>query len=166
MLTPLYIDMGKRCIIWYNCRVEGVKKYNKQMYNPLIVLEDGVKIQQNCHITCANRIIIGQNTCVSAGVTITDINHRYQDADVAVEHQDLDVKFVIIGADCKIYNGAVILPGVTIGKHCVVGANSVVTSDVPDYCVVVGSPAYIVKRYDFVSNIWKKTDKKGNFIGD
>ena len=119
MLTPQYIDMGKRCIIWYNCRVEGVKKYNKQMYNPLIVLEDGVKIQQNCHITCANRIIIGQNTCVSAGVTITDINHRYQDADVAVEHQDLDVKFVIIGADCKIYNGAVILPGVTIGKHCV-----------------------------------------------
>lgn len=166
MLTPKYIGVGKNCIIWYNCRIEGVTKYNEKTYDPLIVLEDGVKIQQNCHITCANKIVIGANTCISAGVTITDINHRYQNVNVAVENQDLEIKFVSIGADSKIYNGAVILPGVTIGKHCVVGANSVVVYDIPDYCVAVGAPAYIVKRYNFESRIWEKTDKNGNFIGN
>ena len=166
MLSPRYIRVGKGCIIWYNCRVEGVRTYNQMVYEPLIVLEDGVKIQQNCHITCAKSIVIGQNTCISANVTITDINHQYQNINEAVEKQNLEVKSVAIGADCKVYNGAVILPGVTIGKHCVIGANSVVVRNIPDYCVAVGAPAKIIKRYDFESKTWKKTDYNGNFIGD
>lgn len=50
--------------------------------------------------------------------------------------------------------------GATIGKHCVVGANSVVIHDIPDYCVVVG----IVKRYDFATKQWRKTDPQENFL--
>lgn len=164
MLTPRYIDVGDACVIWYNCRIEGVKKYNSKYYNPLITLKNGVRIQQNCHITCANRITIGENTCISANVTITDIDHPYDKIDIPIERQDLEVLFVSIGSDCKIYNGAVVLPGVTIGKHCVIGANSVVSHDIPDYCVAVGVPAHIIKRFDFISNTWKKTDSKGNFL--
>ena len=48
--------------------------------------------------------------------------------------------------------------------NSVVGANSVVTHDIPDYCIAVGSPAYIIKRYNFTSHQWEKTDKKGNFL--
>ena len=54
--------------------------------------------------------------------------------------------------------------GANIGKNVVVGANSVVTHDIPDYCVAVGSPAYIIKRYDFERKEWRKTDKEGCFI--
>ena len=54
--------------------------------------------------------------------------------------------------------------GASIGKHCVIGANSVVIHDIPDYCVAVGAPARIVKRYDFSAQQWRKTDQKGNFI--
>jgi acetyltransferase-like isoleucine patch superfamily enzyme len=64
---------------------------------------------------------------------------------------------VIIGEGCKIYNNTVILPGVELGKHCVVGANSVVLEGVyPDFCIIVGSPAKIIKQYCFISNNWIK----------
>ena len=60
-----------------------------------------------------------------------------------------------IGEDCKIYNNAVILPGVTIGNHSVVGANSLVIEGVyPDFSIIVGSPAKIVRRY--INDKWQK----------
>ena len=86
------------------------------------------------------------------------------DINIPIERQNLVVKDVYIGEDCKIYNGVVILQGVHIGKHCVLGANSVVTKDIPDYCVAVGSPAKIIKRYDFESKLWRKTNSDGSFI--
>ena len=67
---------------------------------------------------------------------------------------------VAIGEDCKIYNNCVILPGVHIGKHCTIGANSVVTHDIPDYCVAVGVPTRIIKRYNFKTQQWEKVEDK------
>ena len=54
--------------------------------------------------------------------------------------------------------------GTILGKQCIVGANSVVRGTFPDYCVIVGAPARIVKRYDEPSKQWRKTDSKGKFI--
>lgn len=152
--TPSAISAGSHVYIGRNGRIEGIKRYNNDCFQPRIILHDRVSIEQNIHLTCAERIEIGANTAIAANVTITDINHPYADVSIPIERQDLEVKPVYIGEDCKIYNGSVILPGVHIGKHCVVGANSVVTHDVPDYCVVVGAPARIVKQYDFVINKW------------
>jgi acetyltransferase-like isoleucine patch superfamily enzyme len=64
---------------------------------------------------------------------------------------------VEIGDGTRISENVCML-GARIGKNCVVGANSVVTSDIPDYCIVVGVPAKIIKRYDFHLNKWIKTD--------
>ena len=52
-----------------------------------------------------------------------------------------------IGDGSWIGTGSVVLPGATIGKHCTIGANSVVTGDIPDYSVAVGAPARVIKRY-------------------
>lgn len=106
------------------------------------------------HLTCAKRIEIGDNTAIAAYVTITDINHPYEDISLPVERQDIQVAPVKIGKDCKIYNNAVILPGVTIGNHVVIGANSVVCHDVPDFCVIVGAPAKVIKKFDFTKKQW------------
>ena len=57
-----------------------------------------------------------------------------------------------------------ILPGTVIGNHVSVGANSVVSGIIPDYSVVVGAPAIVVKRYDEMSKSWRKKDKEGYFI--
>ena len=156
-ITPSAITMGKHVYIGRNGRIEAIKKYNDVCFQPHVILHDRVSIEQNIHLTCAERIEIGANTAIAANVTITDINHPYEDISLPIERQDLEVRPVFIGEECKIYNGSVILPGVHIGKHCVVGANSVVTRDVPDYCVVVGAPARIVKQYDFNTNKWLST---------
>ncbi|MEF1268906.1 DapH/DapD/GlmU-related protein, partial [Vibrio campbellii] len=64
-----------------------------------------------------------------------------------IERQDIDCHDVLIKSGAKVYNNAVILPGVTIGKNSVVGANSVVTRSIPDYSVVTGNPARIIIKF-------------------
>lgn len=165
-ITPRFITLEKNVRIYYHGRIEGIGFYQGKKYNPNIILKQGVSIQQNIHLTCAKSVIIGENTAIAANVTITDIHHPYTDINTPIEQQELEVKSVEIGPDCKIYNNAVILPGTKLGKHVTVGANSVVGGYFPDYCVIVGAPAYIIKRYDSVNGVWKKTDKKGNFISE
>ena len=157
-------DQNGRATIFSNARIEGVKSYMGIAYTPLIILHNGVSIQQNSHITCAERIEIGSNTAIAANVTITDIDHPYEDVNTPIEDQPLIVSPVKIGKDCKIYNNAVILQGTTIGNHCVVGANSVVKGIFPDYSIIVGTPARIVKRYNAGTKSWERTNADGSFI--
>ncbi len=154
MLTPKYIELGEKVCIEHHARIEGIEYYAGVTYNPTIRICDRVSIQQNLHLTCANFIEIGSNTAIAANVTITDIHHPYEDISTPIDKQQLDVKEVVIGEDCKIYNNSVILPGVHIGKHVTIGANSVVSKDIPDYCIAVGAPAKIVKHYDFEKQVW------------
>lgn len=161
--TYRYISIGNATIL-NNARIEGVSRYNDICFSPNIIIHNGVTIQQDLHLTCANKIEIGENTAIAARVTITDIHHPYDDINKPIENQDIVVKEVIIGRDCKIYNGAVILPGVNIGNHVTIGANAVVNKNIPDYCVAVGAPARIIKRYNPVVKQWVKTDKNGNYI--
>ena len=163
-VTPQYISLKEGVSIFYNARIEGVNTYLGKTFSPIIILKKGVTIQQNLHLTCANSIIVGENTAIAANVTITDIHHPYDEIDKPIEHQDIVVKSVEIGSDCKIYNNAVILPGTIIGKHVTVGANSVVNGVFPDYCVIAGAPARMLKRYDHDLMKWRNTDAKGNFI--
>ena len=156
ILTPQFIELGENVYIGHHARIQGIKSYNGDSFQPLIKLNDGVSIQQNIHLTCASSIVIGKNTAIAANVTITDIHHPDDDVTLPIERQRLVVKEVIIGEDCKIYNNAVVLPGVHIGKHVTIGANSVVTRDIPDYSVAVGNPAKVIKMYDFEKNKWVK----------
>ncbi|WP_293912772.1 MULTISPECIES: DapH/DapD/GlmU-related protein [unclassified Sphingobacterium] len=163
-LTPDVISIGSDCYIYKNCRIEGVKEYEGVKYRPSISIGNFVSIQQNLHLTCADNISVGDYVAIAANVTITDIEHPYEDVNIPIEKAHLNVKPVRIGAETKIYNNSVILPGTILGKHCVVGANSVVSGIFPDFCVIVGTPARIVKRYSFKHEMWLRTDKEGNFL--
>jgi acetyltransferase-like isoleucine patch superfamily enzyme len=158
LVTPRCIKMGEDVFIRAHCRIEGVTRYNDKEFSPCIIIRNGVSIEQNLHLTCAGKISIGNDTAIAANVSITDITHPYIDISRSIEKQDIEVSFVEIGPECKIYNNVVILPGVTIGRHCVLGANSVVNKDIPDYSVAVGVPAKVVKRYDFETKTWVKVD--------
>lgn len=155
-LTPSCIFLGDGVYIGRNARIQGILRYNDRHFSPEIHIGDRVSIQQGIHLTCANRIVIGSNTAIAANVTITDIHHPYEDIHVPIEKQDIEVKEVVIGEDCKIYNNSVILPGVHIGRHVTIGANSVVTKDMPDYTVAVGAPARIIREFDFKSGVWER----------
>jgi acetyltransferase-like isoleucine patch superfamily enzyme len=155
-LTPSCISLGDKVLICKNARIEGVSIYEGVKFNPKIIIEDNVSIQQNIHLTCANRITIKKETAIAANVTITDINHPYYDINTPIEKQPIEFDEVIIGEACKIYNNAVILPGVILGKHCVVAANSVVIKgNYDNYSVLAGAPAKIIKQYK--DNKWIKT---------
>lgn len=109
---------------------------------------EGSEIGERCRISIANSLEIGKKVLLSPNVYITDCDHEYRNVDIPVIDQGIVQKNqkVSIGNGSYIGINSVIVGNVTIGKHCVVGANSVVTKDVPDYCVVVGSPARIIKK--------------------
>lgn len=155
-ITPESIILGDRVSIGNNARIEGVQHYEAEKFDPKIILNDGVTIQQNLHLTCAESIEIGKNTAIAANVTITDIHHPYDNIHLPIERQNITTKPVYIGEGCKIYNNVVIMQGTKIGKHCTIGANSVVSGYFDDYCVIVGAPAKIVKKYNSDTEIWEK----------
>ncbi|HBS85005.1 MAG: hypothetical protein A2W91_07200 [Bacteroidetes bacterium GWF2_38_335] len=158
LFTPFCIDCGNNVKIFKSSRIQGVKKYNDNFFSPIIIFENNVTIQQNLHLTCANSIVIGENTAIASNVTITDIHHPYENINIPIERQDIEVKEVIIGKNCKIYNNVVILPGVHIGNHVTIGANSVVNKDLPDFCVAAGAPSKIIRQYNFDTATWEKTN--------
>lgn len=153
-----YIEIGKNVIIRHGLRMEAIDKWNGVEYTPCIKIADNVGIQQNCHITCAESIIIGEYTSILPCVMITDITHQYNDLTVPPGCADIKVNPVSIGKYCMIGFSSAIMPGVKIGDNCIVGANSVVTHDLPNGSVAVGSPAKIIKRYDYLLNRWEKVD--------
>lgn len=165
-LTHEYISIGSGCYIWNDARIEAVTSYANDSFNPHIILEDGVTIQQRCHITAADSLIIGKDTAILFDVMITNIDHEYEDLSMPVANQPLIVKKTQIGENCFIGSGAKIQAGTILGKHCVVGTNAVVRGHFPDYCVIVGVAARIVKRYDEKRGVWRKTDKKGEFVDE
>jgi acetyltransferase-like isoleucine patch superfamily enzyme len=122
-------------------------------YKPEIIIGKGTQIGDYCHITCATKLAIGQSILITQGVLITDSIHVYSDPTTPIINQGLSSTPMSIGDGSWIGNHAAII-GCSIGKHCVVGANAVVTHDVPDYCVVAGSPAKIIKRYDNKTGEW------------
>lgn len=168
-MPPFYLslhemELGKRVLIYDHARIEAIKMYEGHSFQPRIVFHDHVQIQQNIHLTCASHIEVGRFTSLGANVSITDIHHPYENINLPIEKQPIQTREVIIGEDCKIYNNAVILPGTILGKHCTVGANSVVSGTFPDFSVIVGAPAKVVKRYSFTKQSWLKTDHDGNFL--
>lgn len=108
----------------------------------------GSEIGERCRISITNSLEIGDKVLLSPNVYITDCDHEYRNIDIPVIDQGIVQKGqkVLIGDGSYIGINSVIVGNVKIGKHCVIGANSVVTKDVPDYCVVVGSPARVIKN--------------------
>lgn len=128
-----------------------------------LIIGNGTNIGNFNHIYATKSIVIGENVLIADKVYITDNLHQYENINIPIIHQPIkQIGTVIIGDGTWIGENVCVI-GVKIGKNCVVGANSVVTKDIPDYCVVVGSPAYVIKRFCIESNLWKKTNKSGDF---
>jgi serine acetyltransferase len=129
-----------------------------------LVIGKGTCIGNFNHIYATKSIVIGENVLTADKVYISDNLHEYEDIAIPVMHQPIkQIPSVIIGDGTWIGENACII-GVKIGKNCVIGANSTVTKDIPDYCVAVGSPAKVIKRYCLERKMWFKTDENANFI--
>ena len=145
-----HISIGNNVSILDSTILTAIDNYFGKKYNPEIIIEDNVIINPFNHITCINKIHIGTGTLTGKYVTITDNSHgtsSYNEVLSAPLHRPLYSKGpVIIGKNVWIGDKSTILPGVTIGDGAVIGANSVITKDVPTFSIVAGNPAKIIKK--------------------
>ena len=126
--------------------------------SPILQIGDGTSIGNFNHIFATEKIIIGKKVLTADKVYISDNLHSYEDVTIPIMDQKIkQINHVEIGDGTWIGENVCIL-GVKIGKNCVIGANSVVTKDIPDYSVVVGSPAVIIKKFNITANRWEKSD--------
>lgn len=108
----------------------------------------------NNHITAVSDVQIGDHVLTANNVYISDNLHAYEDVERPVMHQPVRLKQAVsIGDGSWIGENACII-GARIGRNCVIGANAVVTRDIPDYSVAVGAPAVVIKQYDPLSQKW------------
>ena len=111
-----------------------------------MVIGSGSWIGQQCFLHSAGGVSIGKNVGIGPGVKIISSYHKANNLKKPILHTQLQFKKVTIEDGSDIGVGAVILPGVTIGKGAIVGAGSVVTKDIPAFCIAVGNPAKVLKK--------------------
>ena len=158
--SPLRIDGARNISIGQNVCV------NKHTWlaclpltghkNPHLKISDGCVIGTFNHIYATQGIVLEDYVLTADKVYISDNGHRYEDIDAPVISQPVkQLGTIRIGTGSWLGENVCVV-GASVGKHCVIGANSVVTNDIPDYCVAVGAPAHVEKRYDFEKKEWVK----------
>lgn len=153
-----FISLGKNFTTGFGCRLEAIPLSNSSKY--LIEIGDNVQINDYVHIGAVESVRIGNNVLLASKIYISDHNHGSyidQNSDsplIPPNERKIIGRPVIIDDNVWIGESACILPGVSIGKGSIVGALSVVTKSVPDYCIVAGVPAKIIKVYNFEEQKW------------
>jgi acetyltransferase-like isoleucine patch superfamily enzyme len=159
--NPRFMHIGENVEIGPAVRMEAIVSNPKRI--PELHIGNNVNIEQNVHLICHSRLTIGNNVSITGHCAIVDVTHPYSDVHdpVRIGLRILDEdSFVEIGDGCFLGFGALIMPNVRIGRYCIVGAHSIVTEDVPDYSVVAGNPACLVRSYDVASDSWRKVDRR------
>jgi acetyltransferase-like isoleucine patch superfamily enzyme len=155
---PRYAHLGDRVRIKQFTNINLHPPYRESKEGLLFIGND-VSIAQGCIISAYGRIEIGENTLISPYTLITDNSRKPGDVSIPSKDQEVVLGHVHVGADCFIGFNSCILMNVTIGKHCIIGALSVVNKDIPPYSVAVGAPAKVVKRFDFNRREWVKSNE-------
>jgi acetyltransferase-like isoleucine patch superfamily enzyme len=152
-----YIHIGENTLIGPDISLSaGMVPGQECITNPVVSIGDRCLIGRGSGIVGHFSIEIGDDVWTGHNVYITDQNHGYEDVSLPISKQSQPERSVKIGSGSWLGYGSVVLPGVTIGEHCVIGANSVVTRDVPSYSVAVGVPARVIKRY--INGSWVEVD--------
>jgi acetyltransferase-like isoleucine patch superfamily enzyme len=129
-------------IIMTNCSNNGVIYFGTLFSDPDTEIHDNVYIGPQCNI---GKSVIGKNTLIASGVHILSgkNQHNFDDIDIPIQQQGGHYEKITIGEDCWIGNTAVIMAN--IGKKAIVAAGAVVVNEVPDYAIVAGNPAKVIK---------------------
>lgn len=126
---------------------------------PTIVIEDHCQISYGSILSARNRVHLEPYVNIAQQVIIMDHNHAYEDITVPIIQQGItEGGRIRIGEGSWIGHGAAIVCSrgeLTIGRHCIISTNAVVTRSIPDYSVVMGSPATVIRQYDAEKQIWR-----------
>lgn len=158
LLAPLYQHRGRGSKIYRSVRMD-TPPYRHFSLGQKSVIESyscinnavgdvviGNHTRIGLHNTIIGPVTIGSHVNLAQGITVTALNHNFEAPERRIDEQGVSTQQVIIGDDIWIGANAVVLPGVTIGNHCVIAAGAVVTKDVPPHSLVAGVPAKIIKQ--------------------
>lgn len=157
LLAPLYQHRGKHSVIHRSARMDTppYRIFSLGDYSVIesfacinnavgdVIIGDHTRI--GLHNTIIGPVDIGSHVNLAQGITVSALNHNFSDTNKRIDEQGVSTNQVTIEDDVWIGANAVILPGVTIGEHCVVAAGAVVTKDVPPHSLVAGAPAKVIK---------------------
>lgn len=148
MFNEHYIHIGEGTMIGPQVTLSaGMVPGQVCLADPVVRIGDRCLIGKGSGIVGHFGIDIGNDVWTGHHVYITDQNHGYEDISRPISQQTQPERAVTIGDGSWLGFGTVVLPGSNIGKHVTIGANSVVTGDIPDYTVAVGAPAKVIRRY-------------------
>ena len=158
LLAPLYQHRGRHSVIHHSARMDTppYRKFSLGDYSVIesfacinnavgdVMIGDHTRI--GLHNTIIGPVTIGSHVNLAQGITITALNHNFENSKKRIDEQGVSTSAVVIEDDIWIGANAVVLPGVTIGHHSVVAAGAVVTKDVPPHSLVAGVPAKVIKQ--------------------
>ena len=158
LLAPLYQHRGRHSVIHHSARMDTppYRKFSLGDYSVIesfacinnavgdVMIGDHTRI--GLHNTIIGPVLIGNHVNLAQGITVTALNHIFENSEKRIDEQGVSTSAVVIEDDIWIGANAVVLPGVTIGHHSVVAAGAVVTKDVPPHSLVAGVPAKIIKQ--------------------
>lgn len=149
IFNECYIEIGRDTMIGPNVALSaGMVPGQECVTSPVVRIGDRCLIGRGSGIVGHLAIDIGNDVWTGHHVYITDQNHGYENPDLPISLQTQPERPVSIGDGSWLGHGTVVLPGARIGRHVAVGANSVVTGELPDYCVAVGAPARVIRKFD------------------
>lgn len=167
-LNPFKHTKGKNARICRNSRID-VMPFNNFVLGDNSTIEDfctinngvgDVLIGQRSRIGMGNVLIgpvtIGNDVILAQNIVMSGLNHGYEDITLPPHDQPVTKKLITLEDEVWVGANAVIVAGVTIGKHAVIAAGSVVTKDVPPYSVAAGNPAKIIKKYNPETESWER----------
>ena len=157
LMAPLYQHRGRGSKIYHSVRMDTppYRRFSLGRHSVVesfccinnavgdVIIGDHTRI--GIHNTVIGPVTIGSHVNLTQGITVTALNHNFEETGKRIDQQGVSTNPVVIGDDVWIGANAVILPGVTIGNHCVIAAGAVVTKDVPPHSLVAGVPAKIIK---------------------
>jgi len=167
-VNPFFHKRGRNTIVKFYARLD-VFPFNDFSLGENSIIEDfavinngvgAVLIGSNVGVGLSNVIIgpvtLGNYVMLAQNIVISGLNHGYEDVTVPPRLQKVITKPIYINDNVWIGANSSITAGITIGKHAVIGAGSVVTRDIPSYCVAVGNPARVIKKYNFETHSWER----------
>lgn len=153
--SPSKISVKENTIILKNARIQN--------YDNKIEGVDGIYIGKGCYLGFntsllnGGKILIGDNVLIASNVLISSENHGMDpESPIPYMDQPLLSKDVVIGDGVWIGQNVCVLPGVNIGEKTIIGAGAIVTKSIPSYCIAVGNPAHIIKKYNLSTHSWEK----------
>ena len=165
-VNPFYHKKGKHVVIRRRTRMD-VLPFNKFEIGDYSTIEDfstinngvgDVIIGKQTRIGMSSVLIgpvtVGNNVILAQNIVMSGLNHTYEDIHSPISKQKVSTALITIEDECWIGSNAVITAGVTLGRHSIVAAGSVVTKSFPPYSVVVGNPARVIKQYNFETKQW------------